>query len=43
MGCTNSDAEFVHRFGGDRDVDRSIVDLQDSEACVAQSEMKVGS
>jgi hypothetical protein len=27
-GVINSDSEFVHLFGGDLDVDRSIVDLQ---------------
>jgi hypothetical protein len=27
-GVINSDSEFVHLFGGDIDVDRSIVDLQ---------------
>ena len=39
----NSDSEFVHLFGGDLDVDRSIVDLQGPEARAAQTEMKVRS
>ena len=42
-GVINSDSEFVHLFGGDLDVDRSIVDLQGPEARAAQTEMKVRS
>ena len=42
-GVIQSDNEFVHLFGGDLDVDRSIVDLQGSEARAAQTEMKVRS
>ncbi len=33
----------MHLFGGDVDVDRSIVDLQGPEARAAQTEMKVRS
>ena len=42
-GVINSDSEFVHLFGGDLDMDRSIVDLQGPEARAAQTEMKVRS
>jgi hypothetical protein len=42
-GVINSNSEFVHLFGGDLDVDRSIVDLQGPEARAAQTEMKVRS
>jgi hypothetical protein len=42
-GVINSDSEFVHLFGGDQNVDRSIVDLQGPEARAAQTEMKVRS
>ena len=36
-------AEAVHLFGGDVDVDRSIVDLMGPEARASQIEMKVRS
>ncbi|MFN5160626.1 MAG: major capsid protein, partial [Cyanobacteriota bacterium] len=42
-GVIHNDSEFVHLFGGDLDVDRSIVDLQGPEARAAQTEMKVRS
>ena len=42
-GVINSDSEFVHLFGGDLDVDRSIVDLMGPEARASQIEMKVRS
>ena len=42
-GVVDSGQEFVHLFGGDLDVDRSIVDLQGPEARAAQTEMKVRS
>jgi hypothetical protein len=42
-GVVQNDNEYVHLFGGDLDVDRSIVDLQGPEARAAQTEMKVRS
>ena len=40
-GVVDQRAEAVHLFGGDADVDRSIVDLMVLEACASQIEMKV--
>jgi predicted phage terminase large subunit-like protein len=42
-GVVDPQSEAVHLFGGDVDVDRSIVDLQGPEARAAQTEMKVRS
>ena len=42
-GAVENDTEFVHLFGGDRDVDRSIVDLNGPEARASQTEQKVRS
>jgi len=42
-GVSDNANEFVHLFGGDLDVDRSIVDLQGPEARAAQTEQKVRS
>jgi hypothetical protein len=39
-GVVDPQSEAVHLFGGDVDVDRSIVDLQGPEARAAQTEMK---
>jgi hypothetical protein len=43
VGAIKNDTEFVHLFGGDLDVDRSIVDLNALEARASQSEQKVRS
>ena len=42
-GGVDPQTEAVHLFGGDVDVDRSIVDLQGPEARASQVEMKVRS
>jgi len=42
-GAVENDTEFVHLFGGDLDVDRSIVDLNGPEARASQTEQKVRS
>jgi hypothetical protein len=42
-GVVEPQSEAVHLFGGDVDVDRSIVDLQGPEARASQVEMKVRS
>jgi hypothetical protein len=42
-GVVDQRAEAVHLFGGDVDVDRSIVDLMGTEARASQIEMKVRS
>jgi hypothetical protein len=42
-GVVDQRAEAVHLFGGDVDVDRSIVDLMGPEARASQIEMKVRS
>jgi hypothetical protein len=42
-GVVDPQSEAVHLFGGDVDVDRSIVDLQGPEARASQVEMKVRS
>ena len=42
-GVADQRAEAVHLFGGDVDVDRSIVDLMGPEARASQIEMKVRS
>ena len=42
-GAVQNESEFVHLFGGDLDVDRSIVDLNGPEARASQTEMKVRS
>lgn len=42
-GAVENMSEFVHLFGGDLDVDRSIVDLNGPEARASQTEMKVRS
>jgi hypothetical protein len=42
-GAAENRAEFVHLFGGDLDVDRSIVDLNGPEARASQTEQKVRS
>ncbi|MCP9826018.1 hypothetical protein KBY78_11565 [Synechococcus sp. EJ6-Ellesmere] len=42
-GAVADDTEFVHLFGGDLDVDRSIVDLNGPEARASQTEQKVRS
>ena len=39
----NSDSELMHLFGGELDVDRSIVGHQGPEARTAQTEMKMRS
>ena len=41
-GVINSDSEFVHLFGGDLDVDRSIVDLQGPVEQPAVAEIVLG-
>ncbi|MGL6133567.1 MAG: major capsid protein [Prochlorococcaceae cyanobacterium] len=43
VGAIKNDTEFVHLFGGDLDVDRSIVDLNGPEARASQTEQKVRS
>jgi hypothetical protein len=43
VGAIKNDTEFVHLFGGDLDVDRSIVDLNGPESRASQTEMKVRS
>ncbi|APD47013.1 major capsid protein [Synechococcus sp. SynAce01] len=42
-GAVENDSEFVHLFGGDLDVDRSIVDLNGPESRASQTEQKVRS
>jgi hypothetical protein len=42
-GAVAQESEFVHLFGGDLDVDRSIVDLNGPEARASQTEQKVRS
>jgi hypothetical protein len=42
-GAVENDTEFVHLFGGDLDVDRSIVDLNGPEARASKTEQKVRS
>jgi hypothetical protein len=42
-GAVEHESEFVHLFGGDLDVDRSIVDLNGPEARASQTEQKVRS
>ncbi len=42
-GAVANESEFVHLFGGDLDVDRSIVDLNGPEARASQTEQKVRS
>lgn len=42
-GAITNETEFVHLFGGDLDVDRSIVDMNGAEARASQTEQKVRS
>jgi len=42
-GAVANETEFVHLFGGDLDVDRSIVDLNGTEVRASQTEQKVRS
>ena len=43
LGAIANDTEFVHRFGGDLDVDRSIMDLNGPEARAGQTKQVVRS